>query len=247
MIGKMRTAVLVGIFTLAIGNTAFAFCFEEAGAQYGINPQILRAIAKVESNFNPAAINKNSNGTYDVGLMQINSIWASTIGKERWKQLGDACTNTKTGAWILSMCMNKYGYNWKAIGCYNSQTPEKRDRYARMVFNQLQRVKPLDQEANYTPLKDKVEDLVKSQVENWVDDAAQGKGDEFTLKVPAKGAAKVAAKSEPAKQAEEPPTLAGSPMQFASPDPAQASQAADAAAVDSSQTHTNEAVVGVMP
>jgi hypothetical protein len=230
--GKMKTCLLVGILTFVISNSAFAFCFEEAGAEYGINPQILRAIAKVESNFNPAAINKNSNGTYDVGLMQINSSWASTIGKERWKELGDACTNTKTGAWILSMCMSKYGYNWKAIGCYNSQTPEKRDRYARMVFNQLQKVKPLEQEANYTPLKDRVEDLVKEQVGTWVDEAAQGKGDEFKVKVPAKHV-----KHAPVKHAEEQPTLAGSPGQFATLDPAasQTAQSAGAGASDVGQ------------
>ena len=139
----------------------------------------------MESNFNPAAVNKNSNGTYDVGLMQINSSWAATIGKERWKALGDACYNTKTGAWILAMCMNKYGYTWKAIGCYNSQTPQKRDRYSKMVFDQLQHVKPVEQEAAYTPLKDRVEGLVRQNLAGWIDDAAQGEKTEFTVKAPA--------------------------------------------------------------
>jgi hypothetical protein len=180
--GNFRTFLLAAILIVALGTDAFPFCFEEAGAQYGINPQILRAIAKVESNFNPRAINMNSNGTYDFGLMQINSSWAATIGKERWKQLGDACTNAKTGAWILSMCMNKYGYTWKAIGCYNSQTPDKRDRYSRLVFNQLQHVKPLAQEASYAPLKDSIEELVRQKVDGWVDEAAQGKQQEFTAK-----------------------------------------------------------------
>ena len=115
-----------------------AFCFDEAGSLYGINPLILRAIAKVESNFNPAALHRNTNGTYDYGLMQINSSWAPVLGKERWNLLGDACYNTMTGSWILATCMSKYGYTWKAIGCYNSQTPDKRDRYAQMVFRQLQ-------------------------------------------------------------------------------------------------------------
>lgn len=180
--GKTRVFLLAAILLVALGTDASAFCFEEAGAEYGINPQILRAIAKVESNFNPAAIHMNTNGTYDFGLMQINTIWAPTIGKERWKKLGDPCTNAKTGAWILSMCMNKYGYTWKAIGCYNSQTPEKRDKYSRMVFNQLQHVKPLAQEAAYSPLKDSVEELVRQKVDGWVDTAAKGKTTQFTAK-----------------------------------------------------------------
>jgi hypothetical protein len=121
-------------------GSASAFCFEEAGSLYGINPLILRAIAKVESNFNPAALHRNTNGTYDFGLMQINSSWASVLGKERWNLQGDACYNAMTGSWILATCMNKYGYSWKAIGCYNSQTPDKRDRYAQLVFKQLQSI-----------------------------------------------------------------------------------------------------------
>lgn len=181
--GTTKFIPALAALLLALASDASAFCFEEAGRQYGINPQILRAIAKVESNFNPAAINYNTNGTYDFGLMQINTIWAPTIGKERWKSLGDPCNSVKTGAWILSMCMEKYGYTWKAIGCYNSQTPDKRDKYSKKVFDQLQRVKPLKQEAAYTPLKDRLEDLVRSKVDAWVDDAAQGKNDEFTVKV----------------------------------------------------------------
>lgn len=127
-----------------LGADSFAFCFEEAGSLYGINPLILRAIAKVESNFNPAALHRNTNGTYDYGLMQINSSWAPILGRERWDLLGDACYNTMTGSWILATCMSKYGYTWKAIGCYNSQTPGKRDKYAQMVFRQLQGIEASD-------------------------------------------------------------------------------------------------------
>ena len=208
-----RTPLLAALLVVAVASDAFPFCFDEAGAKYGINPQILRAIAKVESNFNPAAINMNSNGTYDVGLMQINSSWSTTIGKERWKSLGDACFNTKTGAWILAMCMNKYGYTWKAIGCYNSQTPEKRDRYSKMVFDQLQHVKPLAQEAAYTPLKNRIEELIKEKAGEWVDEAVQGKGAEFTVKA----SAYVPVSKEVLRRPPSPPTLTDSSLQSALP------------------------------
>jgi hypothetical protein len=208
--GKIRTVLLAALLLVTLGTDAFPFCFEEAGQQYSINPQILRAIAKVESNFNPAAINMNTNGTYDFGLMQINSSWAATIGKERWKELGDACTNVKTGAWILSMCMNKYGYTWKAIGCYNSQTPDKRDKYAKMVFNQLQHVKPVAQEASYAPLKDNIEELIRQRVDGWVDSAAQGKKTEFAAKIPVSAL--------PIKEVhQDPPSLTDSSLQSSLP------------------------------
>jgi soluble lytic murein transglycosylase-like protein len=135
-----KTAVTFALFLHAAAAGAQDFCFDKAGETYGINPLILRAIAKVESNFNPRAINRNTNGTYDFGVMQINSSWAGTIGMDRWMKLGDPCENVMTGASILSDCMGKYGYSWKAIGCYNSQTPDKRDRYAMAVFGQLQRI-----------------------------------------------------------------------------------------------------------
>ncbi|GAM09437.1 protein IpgF [Geobacter sp. OR-1] len=108
--------------------------------QYEINPQILRAIAQVESRFNPRAVNWNSNGSYDFGVMQINSSWGHTYGEKWWSTLGDPCTNIKAGAMILAACMKKYGYSWEAIGCYNSQTPGKRNKYAITVFRQLQRI-----------------------------------------------------------------------------------------------------------
>jgi soluble lytic murein transglycosylase-like protein len=132
--------VLAALLFSAAGAYGEPLCFDEAGAMYAIHPDILRAIAKVESNYQVRAINWNRNGTYDFGVMQINSNWAYALGMERWKTLGDSCSNIKTGAMILSGCMKKYGYTWDAIGCYNSQTPDKRDKYARMVYRQLQSI-----------------------------------------------------------------------------------------------------------
>ncbi len=140
MIGIVKRVSLALLLVIATWGSAYPACFDEAGAEYGISPLILRAIAKVESNFDPRALNWNKNGSYDFGIMQINSSWAQVLGLERWNNLGDACYNTRTGAWILANCMSKYGYTWEAIGCYNSQTPGKREKYARAVFRQLQRI-----------------------------------------------------------------------------------------------------------
>jgi len=133
----MRLATLAFLLCLSIGssNPAAAFCFEEAGNRYGISPQLLYAISKGESSFNPLAINYNTNGTYDYGLMQINSTWEPALRKLgiSWNNLADPCTNVMVGAWVLSQCIRDYGYTWSAVGCYNSRTPSKRDRYAARV------------------------------------------------------------------------------------------------------------------
>ncbi len=149
--GFTRLFVIVFAIT-TLSDNAWSYCFTEAGQLYGINPMVLRSIARQESGNRADAVGHNQNGSTDVGLMQINTIWKSTLGPERWKYLGDACYNTKTGAWILAACISKYGYNWKAVGCYNSQTPEKSEIYAKKIFQQLERLKhgkepqPLDQD-----------------------------------------------------------------------------------------------------
>ena len=118
---------------------AHSFCFAEAAAEYNVAPQLLWAISRQESRNDQSAVRWNTNGTYDYGHMQINSLWASTLGPIRWAALADPCQSTRTGAWILSHCIQKYGYNWKAVGCYHSQTPDKRDKYASSVARILQR------------------------------------------------------------------------------------------------------------
>ncbi len=133
----MRLAIIRLIFLSALcsSGTSHAFCYEEAGAMYGIAPRLLWTISKGESNFNPAAVNYNNNGSYDFGLMQINSSWAPTLRRMGipWDALADPCTNVKVGAWVLAQCIRDYGYTWSAVGCYNSRTPSKRNRYAARI------------------------------------------------------------------------------------------------------------------
>jgi soluble lytic murein transglycosylase-like protein len=113
------------------------FCFEDAGNTYGINPTLLESIARVESNLNPKAINKNTNGTSDIGLMQINSAWLKSISANANDLLDDACLNTMTGAWILRQCIDRHGYGWEAVGCYNAMSRNKKVNYAWKIFHQL--------------------------------------------------------------------------------------------------------------
>jgi soluble lytic murein transglycosylase-like protein len=138
------------IISVCVSSDCGAFCFEEAGKQYNLPPQLLWSIAKNESNFKPDAVNINKNGSYDFGVMQINSSWAGKLGVQLWSQLADPCTNVKVGAWILSQCINDYGYGWKAIGCYNSRTPGKNEAYAQRIAATLSRYNQLSAAENKT-------------------------------------------------------------------------------------------------
>lgn len=121
--------------------TAFSkekgFCFEDAGKTYGINPVLLKSIARVESNLNPKAMNKNQNGSIDIGLMQINSFWIKTLGLDSGRLISEPCYNTMIGARVLKQCIDRYGYTWEAVGCYNATSTPKRVRYSWKIFNSL--------------------------------------------------------------------------------------------------------------
>ena len=122
---------------LLLPGTAFSFCFDDAGRTYGISPLLLRGIARVESNMNPAAINRNSNGSSDLGLMQVNSFWLKTLGTTSKELLDDHCYNVMAGAWILKGCIERHGETWKAVGCYNATSNDKRVNYSWKVYREL--------------------------------------------------------------------------------------------------------------
>ncbi|ADR19270.1 lytic transglycosylase domain-containing protein [Calditerrivibrio nitroreducens] len=121
-----------------ISSVAYPYCFDEAEKIYNVNKELLIAIAKVESNMRPDAINWNRNGTFDYGVMQINSAWYYELGEEKWHKLADPCENVKTGAMILSKCIKKYGFNWKAVDCYNKGSKASDfSSYVLKVYKQL--------------------------------------------------------------------------------------------------------------
>jgi len=117
-----------------------AFCFDEAGGAFGINPFLLRGIARVESGLNPGAINRNTDGSLDIGLMQVNSSWISRMGFDRERLRSDPCYNVMAGARVLKLCIDRFGYTWEAVGCYNAVSRSKRVDYSWKVFDMLKRL-----------------------------------------------------------------------------------------------------------
>jgi len=57
-------------------------CFNQAAAYQGVNPSVLRAVAWFESKGDAAAVNRNANGSVDVGQLQINSIHFGDLARQ---------------------------------------------------------------------------------------------------------------------------------------------------------------------
>lgn len=120
-----------------VRDLPYGRCFDAAAVRYGVDANLLRAIAWQESRFNPHANNTdNATPSEDIGVMQINSWWL-TNGLEKYgigrNDLWEPCLNIHVGAWILSQEVARHREVWTAVGYYNAVTDWKRERYSNSV------------------------------------------------------------------------------------------------------------------
>src|SRR5574338_817154 len=143
-------AALAAFAVLAIAPTGTQACWEEAAQRYGIAADLLYAIGRVEYKLNPKAINRSHvqrTGSYDIGLMQINSGHLQTLARFGIQEadLFEPCTNIQVGAWLLSDLASRHGLTWDAFGVYNAACShltgeacaKARAEYAWRVYRQL--------------------------------------------------------------------------------------------------------------
>ncbi len=99
----LHFAGLAALAVLATAPTWARACWQEAAQRYGISADLLYAVARVESNLNSQAVNRSHlqrTGSYDIGLMQINSGHLRTLSRYGIQEadLFDPCTNIRVGA-----------------------------------------------------------------------------------------------------------------------------------------------------
>lgn len=108
-------------------------CFIDASAKYSVELPLLVAIAEKESGFNPRAYNSaNTNGSFDIGIMQINSSWIK--GPYQKDHFLEPCFNIHFGAYVLSDSVQRWGNNWKGVGKYNAKSPSKGYVYTKELY-----------------------------------------------------------------------------------------------------------------
>ena len=133
------TPRLIALKMVLLSHLSAAACFDLAAQRYNVSPVLLQAIAQHESGGRATAINRNTNGSRDIGLMQINSMWLPTLARHgiAERDLFDPCVNTLVGAWILSNNFARWGYTTQGLGAYNAASPALRERYAAQVLQRL--------------------------------------------------------------------------------------------------------------
>ncbi len=122
-------------------STVLAACLMLASETYSVPPAVMLGIYKVEGGKVGQEV-KNTNDSYDLGPMQINTIWMPTLAEkwgvnektaQRWVR-DDACTNVGVAAWILKGHIEETGSLSKAIAHYHSRTPHHGTRYKKKVL-----------------------------------------------------------------------------------------------------------------
>ncbi|EEQ6281028.1 lytic transglycosylase domain-containing protein [Escherichia coli] len=150
------------IFTLSILITKMSFassaCFNEAGTMFRIEPNLIKAIALVESNLKKDSIGKNRDKknnikSFDYGLMQINQMHIPMLKKrgiikDERDLLDNPCLNIKIGTEILYKHFSRCGMTWQCLGTYNAgfamDNQKKRLQYAKKIYIVYTKLNELD-------------------------------------------------------------------------------------------------------
>lgn len=90
---------------------------------------------------------RNTNGSHDLGPLQVNSWWVSKLSAAtghpvshvRWWLRNDACFNVNAARWIFLSGLAVTRDYWKAVGVYHSPTDWRQRRYAWQVAAKLRR------------------------------------------------------------------------------------------------------------
>lgn len=113
-------------------------CIVGAARQYGINPLVIKALLLHESG-KIGTLSKNSDGSYDLGPMQINTInipfLKKTFPSLTWNNLAyDLCLNVYAGTYFLKTKLDEADSFWTGVGNYHSKTPSLRRKYLGKVI-----------------------------------------------------------------------------------------------------------------
>tara|TARA_B100000749_G_scaffold280352_1_gene276110 strand:- start:1991 stop:2446 length:456 start_codon:yes stop_codon:yes gene_type:complete len=127
-------------------------CVRFNSEYFNVPELAIKAILDVEGG-KMCTVSKNSNGSYDLGLMQINTINLPYI-QEQYPEITaediacKPCLNITAGTWLLSQRIREENDVWKGIGHYHSRTPKYRDRYLKRISRSIKKLVNADKAKN---------------------------------------------------------------------------------------------------
>lgn len=113
-------------------------CLRAAADRHEVDYFILKSIRKQEAGTVGARQRNRSNGTYDHGPWQINTVVISDyahLGITAEMVMKDVCLNVDIAARHLRAKIDETGDTWKGVAWYHSKTKSFGIPYARKVFN----------------------------------------------------------------------------------------------------------------
>lgn len=114
-------------------------CINHAAIAYHVPAKVILSVIKQENGRNGLA-KPNKNGTYDYGVMQINTVWLSKLGNYGYTKENlqyDACKNVNAGTWILAQGLAEAKTAWRGIGNYHSHTEKFNKHYVGNINHHL--------------------------------------------------------------------------------------------------------------
>ncbi|OUI84191.1 lytic transglycosylase [Gluconobacter sp. DsW_056] len=123
-------------------------CMLAAAIRYDLPPRVLPAIWEVERGA-IGLVHHNTNGSDDLGLMQINTQWVGLLSQitrmpatqTAARLVSDGCFNIAASALILRSYLNQtHGNLLEAVGDYHSHTPQLNSAYQKRVLQQARRL-----------------------------------------------------------------------------------------------------------
>ncbi|MBX6375064.1 MAG: lytic transglycosylase domain-containing protein [Acetobacteraceae bacterium] len=124
-------------------SALFAACMAMTAQMFDLPPRLLPAIQATEGGW-VGAVRRNPNGSEDLGLMQVNTVWLPRLARAsglppeelRERLIYDGCFSIQVAGAILRMNLNaERGNLMRAIGNYHSRTPGRNEAYQERVVN----------------------------------------------------------------------------------------------------------------
>lgn len=115
------------------------YCIGQASSYFQIPELVIKSVYLNERG-KVGAVNKNSNGSYDLGPMQINTVNLDELNRNTKRYISpyevafDTCINVYAASWFLRTKILEAGDLWTGVGNYHSKTSKYHNRYLEKIY-----------------------------------------------------------------------------------------------------------------